>query len=446
MTSPNRESQWEASESEPVVERNGAHAIDARLASTSMLVEPVPLRRDGKSAAGTGKRLRTAAPVALQAHRPAASIEKVQLQRGAAAAPASVVRTTFRAEVDADASETLFRDDFLRAVVREKRRADRSKSPLSVAVFQLHPGTGAVDRRIDRLLAHLASVKRVTDGLARLSDGAVAILLLDTNAVGLAAFIDKVAPATKAGGFVCDAGTYPDPSFDQRMERHLRSSTRERPAGHVAPVHAHTYRLKRWLDVAGAAVALALLSPVMLLTALAVRLSSPGPIIFRQTRLGKAGVPFTLYKFRSMRSGADDSIHREFVAGLINGTDGDTEATGQYKMKSDPRITAVGSFIRKTSIDELPQLINVLKGEMSLVGPRPPLEYEVENYLPWHRRRVFEMKPGLTGIWQVEGRSKVSFDDMVRMDLRYLRRCSLGFDLMILFRTVWVVMTCEGAD
>jgi lipopolysaccharide/colanic/teichoic acid biosynthesis glycosyltransferase len=146
---------------------------------------------------------------------------------------------------------------------------------------------------------------------------------------------------------------------------------------------------------------------------------------------------------------ADDRIHRQYVASLI---DGDLQGINQgdaekplYKMKSDPRVTLVGQFIRKTSIDELPQLFNVLKGDMSLVGPRPALSYEVEKYQPWHLRRILEIRPGITGLWQVEGRSKTSFDDMVRLDLRYIRSCSLVLDLKILIRTVKVVLQCDGA-
>jgi lipopolysaccharide/colanic/teichoic acid biosynthesis glycosyltransferase len=151
-----------------------------------------------------------------------------------------------------------------------------------------------------------------------------------------------------------------------------------------------------------------------------------------------------------MRMDNDDRVHREYVASLIDGkptSSGEVAGkAGQFKMKADPRVTPIGRFIRKTSIDEIPQFWNVLKGDMSLVGPRPPVPYEADRYKAWHRRRIFDLKPGLTGIWQVEGRSRVSFDDMVRMDLRYLRESSLGFDLKILAKTVSVVVFCEGAQ
>jgi lipopolysaccharide/colanic/teichoic acid biosynthesis glycosyltransferase len=193
-----------------------------------------------------------------------------------------------------------------------------------------------------------------------------------------------------------------------------------------------------------------LVSPLMIVIAVAVKLSSPGPIIFKQQRVGRGGVPFKFYKFRSMRTDGDDSAHREYVAKLIAGklneiNQGEAD-NPVYKMRGDKRITPIGKIIRKTSIDELPQLINVLKGEMSLVGPRPPIPYEAEKYESWHMRRLQEVRPGLTGLWQVEGRSKTSFDDMVRLDLRYIRNWSLWLDFKILFKTVAVVVRCDGAD
>ncbi len=187
----------------------------------------------------------------------------------------------------------------------------------------------------------------------------------------------------------------------------------------------------------------------MLLTALAIKFTSPGPIIFKQIRLGQRGVPFVFYKFRSMLTNTDDRIHREYVTHLIKGNlkeinQGDQE-TPLYKIKEDPRVTRVGRIIRKTSIDELPQLFNVLKGDMSLVGPRPPLPYEVEKYQSWHLRRILDAKPGITGLWQVEGRSQTSFDDMVRLDLQYIRNWSPWLDFKILLKTVKVVLKSAGA-
>ena len=222
-------------------------------------------------------------------------------------------------------------------------------------------------------------------------------------------------------------------------------------ASFLRPEHAirrgGSYRSKRLLDIVGASLALIFFAPLMIAVALAIAGTTRGGVIFRQTRLGKGGVPFTFYKFRSMIPRADDGIHRSYVAKLITGAPPSKEdgAGAPYKLQRDPRITWIGRLIRKTSIDELPQLFNVLKGDMSLVGPRPPIPYEAAHYQPWHLHRVLDLTPGITGLWQVEGRSRVTFNEMVRMDLRYCRECSLALDIRILLRTVLVVARCEGA-
>jgi exopolysaccharide biosynthesis polyprenyl glycosylphosphotransferase len=200
---------------------------------------------------------------------------------------------------------------------------------------------------------------------------------------------------------------------------------------------------KRAIDIIGALAAIAIFSPVFFLVALAVRLGSKGPVFFKQERLGQFGRPFTFLKFRSMYVNNDPKIHREFMKRVISG-DHSGEVEGEekkvYKMTNDPRITRVGRFLRKTSLDELPQFFNVLSGEMSLVGPRPPLAYECQEYDIWHRRRVLEVKPGITGLWQVMGRSRVRFDDMVRLDLQYVRTWSIWLDLRILVKTPLAVL------
>jgi lipopolysaccharide/colanic/teichoic acid biosynthesis glycosyltransferase len=172
--------------------------------------------------------------------------------------------------------------------------------------------------------------------------------------------------------------------------------------------------------------------------------------VFRQARIGRGGVPFEFLKFRSMHAGADDRVHREYVTKLIAGQHREINEGNDrepvYKLRSDPRITAVGRFLRRTSIDELPQLFNVLRGDMSLVGPRPPIPYEMEEYQLWHRRRLQEVRPGITGLWQVHGRSKTTFDEMVRLDLFYIRNWSLWLDIKLLLKTVVVVLRRDGAD
>ena len=206
---------------------------------------------------------------------------------------------------------------------------------------------------------------------------------------------------------------------------------------------------KRLIDVLGSLALLVLLSPVFLVIAAAIKLTSAGPTLFRQKRIGEHGTPFTFLKFRSMYVNNDASQHKEYVRQLIAGQAAKqpTNGTGEgvFKLTNDPRITPVGSFLRRTSLDELPQFINVLRGDMSLVGPRPPVPYEVDNYAIWHRRRLLEAKPGITGLWQVEGRSRVGFDDMVRLDLRYARNCSPWLDLKILIQTPKAVIAGNGA-
>jgi len=209
------------------------------------------------------------------------------------------------------------------------------------------------------------------------------------------------------------------------------------------------HSLKRVIDVVGSLLALAVGGPIFLLIALAIKLTSPGPVFFRQTRVGQYGIPFTFLKFRSMFVNCDPTIHKQYVQQLIAGRaermPSDDAKGGVYKLTKDPRITRVGFFLRRTSLDELPQFINVLLGEMSLVGPRPAVVYEVEAYNLWHRNRILEVKPGITGLWQVNGRSRVKFDDMVRLDLRYARSSSLWLDLKILVMTPLAVMFGEGA-
>jgi len=209
-------------------------------------------------------------------------------------------------------------------------------------------------------------------------------------------------------------------------------------------VHVGRYlRIKRTTDVVLSVAALMILMPLLVTLALAIKLHSPGPVLFRQPRIGKDGKPFTFLKFRSMRVDADTAIHRAHMEQLIkNGSS--TPANGKSaKMEKDPRITGLGRILRKTSLDELPQFINVLRGEMSLVGPRPPIPYEVELYQDWHKRRL-EALPGITGWWQIKGRSRVSFDDMVRMDIYYIEHRSLWLDLKIIAMTPLAMLHGQG--
>jgi len=207
--------------------------------------------------------------------------------------------------------------------------------------------------------------------------------------------------------------------------------------------------LKRLIDIVGSVFALILLAPIFAMLAALVKLTSKGPVFFRQQRLGQFQVPFAFLKFRSMYVTTDAEIHREYVKNFIAGRAEPNSTGGQqrrvYKITNDPRVTWIGRFMRRTSLDEIPQFWNVLVGQMSLVGPRPPIGYEIEEYEIWHRRRLLEAKPGITGLWQVHGRSRTTFDEMVRLDLRYSRMCSPISDLKILLQTPRAVFSGDGA-
>jgi lipopolysaccharide/colanic/teichoic acid biosynthesis glycosyltransferase len=223
------------------------------------------------------------------------------------------------------------------------------------------------------------------------------------------------------------------------VSNHIFYSDKEQ----TRPTARRSLLLKRAIDVAGSLAALIVLSPAFAVIAALIKVTSEGPVFFRQTRVGQFGHEFTFLKFRSMYVNNDSEIHRQYVRNLIaKRMDG---AGGAYKIQNDPRVTAVGRFLRKSSLDELPQFLNVLRGEMSLVGPRPPIPYEFENYSLWHRRRILEVKPGITGEWQVSGRSRTTFDEMVRMDLRYIRHRSIRLDLKILLKTPFAVISGNGA-
>jgi exopolysaccharide biosynthesis polyprenyl glycosylphosphotransferase len=205
---------------------------------------------------------------------------------------------------------------------------------------------------------------------------------------------------------------------------------------------------KRFVDVGIAGMVVVVFAPLLGAIALLVRLLSPGPVLFRQIRAGKDGNPFTFYKFRTMSHDSDSTLHREYATNFIGGKElrlrDEDKNQKVYKMPNDPRVTSIGRILRKTSLDELPQLFNVIKGDMSLVGPRPPIAYELTIYKEWHKRRL-RAKPGITGLWQVSGRSSVPFHDMVLLDLYYINRWSLLLDLEIMVKTIPVVLYGKGA-
>jgi lipopolysaccharide/colanic/teichoic acid biosynthesis glycosyltransferase len=210
------------------------------------------------------------------------------------------------------------------------------------------------------------------------------------------------------------------------------------------------FTIKRIIDVVGSIAGLLIFSPFFIMIPIMLKLTSPGPVLFRQKRVGQYGKIFIFLKFRSMYVNNNADVHKEFVHSLISKkalAQSASDGSGQkiYKITNDKRVTPLGKILRKSSLDELPQFFNVLKGDMSLAGPRPPIPYELEKYCIWHRRRIREVKPGITGLWQVEGRSSTTFDEMVRLDLKYARTWSLWLDLKILLKTPLAVVAGKGA-
>jgi lipopolysaccharide/colanic/teichoic acid biosynthesis glycosyltransferase len=223
-----------------------------------------------------------------------------------------------------------------------------------------------------------------------------------------------------------------------------------RPFGGAEPVPIEgsiwTDVAKRAVDLVLAAILVLILSPVLLVIAIAVAVATPGPVLFRQERLGRDQVRFVMLKFRTMQEGSDDEIHREFVTSMFETSGEDAGDRGElHKLTDDPRVTGIGRILRRLSLDELPQLFNVLAGHMSMVGPRPALPWEAGLFRAHHLIR-FDVKPGLTGLWQVSGRSTLTMPQALDLDAEYVARRSIGLDLWILLRTVPVVLTGRGAS
>ena len=346
-------------------------------------------------------------------------------------------------------------------LVRERRRADRSNEPLALVLITAPDGIQIEPSVWDAVVPAVAAAKRATDVLGWMQPKtALGVILTEIrSAADLVADVferrircelEQRLDVETARNLSVRLHVHPEPipagasgaeSFDSLLP--LFSETRFRTD--QAPVYA---AIKRGVDVVGSVTLLALLSPVMLLIAAAIKLRSPGPVLFNQVRVGRQAMPFTMLKFRTMRVNSDHGIHQSYVTDFINdrGTAQGTETDQSFKIADDPRVTRLGGILRKTSMDELPQLWNVLCGDMSLVGPRPPLPYEVEHYKAWHRRRLLEAMPGVTGLWQVTGRSRTTFDEMVRLDLRYARTRSLWTDLRILLATPGAVIAGKGAS
>jgi lipopolysaccharide/colanic/teichoic acid biosynthesis glycosyltransferase len=360
-----------------------------------------------------------------------------------------------------DSEEILSEEAFRRMISLERKRSERSQRPF--VLLLIDSGRNLAGDKQGRVLLDMLSAlqgaTRETDVTGWYTTNSVVgvmftEIVLDNNAV-LSTILSRIGALLRDrldtehfSRIKFSFHVFPDDWDSQNPERpsnptlypDLEQRQESNRVGRVS---------KRMVDILGSLSLLTLLSPVFLVAAAAIKLTSRGPVLFRQKRIGEHGTPFTFLKFRSMYANNDSREHEEYVRRLIGGnaekkSAGDNGA-GVFKLTNDPRITPVGRILRRSSMDELPQLINVLRGEMSLVGPRPPLPYEVEAYATWHRRRLLEAKPGITGLWQVYGRSRVEFDDMVRLDLRYARDCSPLLDLKILLQTPKAVISGDGA-
>ncbi len=345
-------------------------------------------------------------------------------------------------------------------LTHERRRAERSRKPFVLMLMDTNLEQGAATEILWQAAQILLSTKRETDLTGWYKrDLILGVIFTEINGAGESSVTEtlrtkfesalvKHLGALKAAkvsislhffpesgevdsvGWTADSKLYPD--LNKKGSRKRLSLV-----------------LKRVTDIAGSAFLLLILSPLLAAIALLIKLTSKGPVLYKQDRLGQFGAHFKCLKFRTMCANNDPKIHQEYVQKYIAGQKGldKSEKSDEpvYKLVNDPRVTSIGHTLRKLSLDELPQFFNVLRGEMSLVGPRPPVPYEFEVYDIWHRRRVLEVKPGVTGLWQVSGRNRMVFDEMVRLDLRYCRHWSFWLDLKILLATPRAVFNGDGA-
>ena len=383
----------------------------------------------------------------------------------------------FRSSVDVPPERAFLPEaEFLACIRKERHRSDRSRATLSLIRLQLAKRGEGYDSGYDYALEAVLHRVRFLDEVGWLEPGIVGILLPETTRDGAWALVrdlqrnDTTGHLRKADATIF---TYPDvdgqgpgdggngtqrrngehkrngdPAQKGETERRQPRVAREPVASSVATQATPEPRplvellldkapwWKRPIDVIGSSAALVLLSPLMLGAALAVKFTSPGPVFYSSWRVGLGGRKFRFHKFRTM---CVDAEQKKRALMAQNEADGPV-----FKMERDPRVTGIGRILRKTSIDELPQLWNVLTGEMSLVGPRPPLPEETLWYEPWQRRRL-ELKGGITCLWQVSGRSNISFEEWCRLDVKYHQTRSFLGDLGILFRTVPAVLTARGA-
>ena len=360
--------------------------------------------------------------------------------------------------------KVLAEEAFTRMIVIERKRTERSRKPFLLMLLdtgQYHHSEKN-GRVIANVLAGLLESTRETDVVGWYEDNAIVgvmfteLVIDDKNSI-LSTMLSRVSSILQDkltfeqfNQISISFHFFPD-RWDDETPQRPSNSTLYPDLSRRDDATRFFSGIKRMMDIIGSTLMLVVCSPVFLIIGLAIKASSKGPVFFKQRRVGQYGKPFTFLKFRSMYVDNNPSIHKEYVTQLIAGqalrnpSNGDGDGTAVYKLTNDPRVTRVGAFLRRTSLDELPQVLNVLRGDMSLVGPRPAIPYEVVAYQTWHRRRVLEVKPGLTGLWQVSGRCRVKFDEAVRLDLRYAKNWSPWLDLKILLRTPRAVWSGEGA-
>jgi lipopolysaccharide/colanic/teichoic acid biosynthesis glycosyltransferase len=363
--------------------------------------------------------------------------------------------------MESEARALLSEDAFVSMLYLERRRAERAQKRFVLVLVDVKRALddGSKNRTLGKIGVALTNSTRETDILGwYLENNLIGVIGTELGETSPKIIHERLLEKLRAA-FQHTVGKEKSSkisvSFHFFPEEHGKSDSN--PAANVAlypdisrkeDSKKLAFGIKRAMDVFGSAAALLFFSPALAAIAVAIKLTSKGPILFRQERLGQYGQTFTFLKFRSMYTNCDAKIHQEYVNQFIAGQVDETAADGTkpvFKIQKDPRITSIGKFIRRTSLDELPQFLNVLRGEMSLVGPRPPIAYEFHAYDLWHRRRVLEIKPGITGLWQVEGRSRTRFDDMVRLDLKYARGWSIWLDVKILIQTPSAVFSGDGA-
>jgi exopolysaccharide biosynthesis polyprenyl glycosylphosphotransferase len=380
-------------------------------------------------------------------------------QRQAMSAPKALPRL---GQLPSRQETVLDQETFHVMLALERRRAERSRKPFVLMLLdsRLMDLNGDRPAFTGKLKSTVSNATRETDLIGWYEEGLVlAVVFTEVNPpeetcvteilrMKIDAALRENLDSKHASRLVITAHMFPENWIKNGGEK-VADLKLYPDLAEKAPKRRLQGPMKRAMDVVVSALLLLILSPVLGLIALAIKFSSPGPIIFRQERMGRLGKPFKFLKFRTMYVNNDHKIHREFVQSFIAGkaeTQDKTDTKAPvYKLTKDPRVTAIGRFLRKTSLDEFPQFWNVLRGEMSLVGPRPPVAYEFEVYDLWHRRRVLEVQPGVTGLWQVSGRSRTSFDDMVRLDLRYSQLWSFWLDVKILLATPRAVFGGDGA-